>query len=81
MDETCQMMLSGPGEGLRCHVRPTVGGNGMYRYCERHMRMAADASATTLVWDCSDCGARPVLGRCARCRAESDARSVALAAG
>lgn len=50
----CQMMLGGgPGSLTErpCGTTPTVGGNGLYRYCERHMRMAASAGATTLQRD------------------------------
>lgn len=50
MGETCEMMLSAPGEDERsCGASPTVGGNGLYRYCERHMRLIGQALGTTLV--------------------------------
>lgn len=54
----CQMTLGairadGPEqlEGRACGATPTVGGNGLYRYCEGHFRMVAGAGATTLVRD------------------------------
>lgn len=50
----CQVMFGwAPGSPSErpCGATPTVGGNGLYRYCERHMRMAAKAGATTLERD------------------------------
>jgi hypothetical protein len=62
MDQTCrmpcQMMLHAFTAREHPCCAPSVGGNGLYRYCERHMRMVADAGATTLVWD-----AATALGR------------------
>jgi hypothetical protein len=50
----CQVMFGwAPGSPTErpCGATPTVGGNGLYRYCEHHMRMAAKAGATTLQRD------------------------------
>jgi hypothetical protein len=49
IDDGCAMMV---GRGMRrCGATPTVGTNGIYRLCRRHMRMVADAGATTLKYD------------------------------
>src|SRR5678815_2456213 len=49
----CEMMIviGALDEATPCGKRPTVGTNGLYRYCAHHMKMCADAGATTLVWD------------------------------
>lgn len=51
IDEGCAMMVGSPVVAIACGRAPTVGGNGLYRYCARHMQMVADAGATTLQYD------------------------------
>lgn len=54
MNETpCEMMLDGPNveHPKSCGVTPTVGTNGLYRYCAHHMELVKNAGATTLVYD------------------------------
>lgn len=47
----CAMMVGSFDDAAACGATPTAGGNGLYRYCERHMQMVSDAGATTLQWD------------------------------
>lgn len=58
LDVGCEMMVDFVAwddvagmPSRRCGRTPTVGTNGLYRYCRRHMRMVADAGATTLQYD------------------------------
>lgn len=55
-DHPCEMSLSAPGEEpyRACGATPTIGHNGLYRYCARHMQICEDAGATTLVYDRED---------------------------
>jgi hypothetical protein len=63
----CEMMIDGPNveHPRSCGALPTVGTNGIYRYCEHHMARQAAAGATTLVFDD---GSKLVARRCATCQ-------------
>jgi hypothetical protein len=47
----CEMIVGSLEDERRCNATPTVGGNGLYRYCQHHMRVVAAAGATTLQYD------------------------------
>jgi hypothetical protein len=49
----CEMMIDGPNveRPRSCGALPTVGTNGLYRYCDHHMAIQAGAGATTLKFD------------------------------
>ncbi len=47
----CQMMMVGEFDGHTCGIVPTVGGNGLYRYCAAHFDMVIRAGSSTAVRD------------------------------